>query len=173
MSLTIREKIIRQFMTRLSAIFVSNGYGTDIGARVIRARRSIDDKELPVSVLWPGPETAKEIYDVTQCSMTIRVEGLAVFGSENPSEVSERILGDLIRCVMSRTWIRDPELVTGISYTGGGAETYPEEEEISVGAFAEFLVTYEMNLGSPEFEPSGEIQETVGLSGSGTGEIEE
>jgi hypothetical protein len=173
MSLTVREKIIRQFMTRLSVITTLNGYGTDLGTKVIRARRSIDDNELPVSVLWPGPETAKEIYGITQCSMMLRVEGLALFGSENPSEVSERILGDLIKCVMAKTWTRDPELVTDIYYREGGTETYPEEGQVAVGAYADFAVTYETDLGETEYEPEGEISETVGLSGSKAGEIEE
>lgn len=172
MSLTNREKIIRQFMSRLAVITTANGYGTDIGAKVIRARRSIDDDELPVSVLWPGPETAEAIYGITQCSMTVRVEGLAAFKAENPSVVSERILGDLKRCVMAKAWTREPELVTDIMYRGGGTETYPAEGEASVGAYADFAVTYEEEHGETEYEPLGEISETVGFAGTSDGEKE-
>lgn len=150
MSLTIREKILQQMMTRLAVITTVNGYGTDIGTNVIRARRSVDPDELPATVLWPGTEKVEDaLYGMTRCSMTVRVEGLTIFGSENPSIVSERILGDLIMCLVSSAWVRDPEYMTGIAYRGGGTDSYPEESDKAVGAYADFLVTYETKTGDP------------------------
>lgn len=174
MSLTIREKIIRQFLLRAEAITVAGGYSTNLGSNVFRATRSYDPKNLGALVIWPMPETATEkCYRVYECSMTMRVEGLAFYGEEDKSIVAERILGDMIRCFMSRTWTRDPELTTDIAYKGGGTDTYPEEEDKSVGAYAEFLVTYEMDLGEPEYEATGEIEESIGLSESQAGETDE
>lgn len=149
MSNTIREKILQQILARLAVITIANGCQTGVGTNVVRARRSIDPDELPAAVLWPRPETAEEIYGRTRCAMPVRVEGLAAMGSGNASVISEKILGDLVKCLVSSAWVRSPEYITDIAYRGGGTETYPAEGETAVGTYADFIITYETKIGDP------------------------
>ena len=150
MSDTIREKILLQIMTRLSIIKVSGGYHTNIGDRVLRVRKAIDPDELPASVLWPLPEEAEQLsYGNLRCSMPIKVTAFLNFGAENPSVVSEKVLGDLIKCLTSSSWVRSPDYISDIAYRGGGSDEYPEEGETVVGTHADFAVVYETENGDP------------------------
>ena len=146
---TIRELIIRQIMAWLETIRTAAGYNTDIGSNVQRVRRSLDPNELPGCVLWPLPEVAEQLYGKTRCSMPVKVTAFAEFGSANPSVVSEKILGDLIKCLASPSWIRDPEYMSDLAYNGGGSDEYPDEGETVVGAHADFTVVYDMENGDP------------------------
>ena len=148
MSDSIREIIIQNFMARVAIITIANGYKTDCGANVERVRKNLDPSELPASVIWPGVEKAEQSYGELTCTMSIRVEGIAKFGSANPSVLSEKILADLKKCILSG-WIRSPDYIDKIIYTGGGTDEYPDDGMISVGAFALFDVTYTQKLDDP------------------------
>lgn len=162
---TIRELIIQEILTR-GEVILSTGspqlYSTDIGETIFRARPKVDPDDLPCLVVWPQVEEATNKNGMVIHKMPVKVEGVAHFGAEEPSVVSERILGDLIRCFTSPTWDRrrlvespaspvtylDPYMES-IVYTGGGTESYPEEGSVSVGAFAIFMVTYWTAVGNP------------------------
>lgn len=162
MSDTIREKIIQQFVTRLATIRTANGYNTEIGSTVERARKSLDPDDLPACVVYPQPETAEPLAGMTQLTMPIRIEGLAKYGSANPSVVAEMILGDLIKCILSSSWDRRtliPSPVSpatyidqydsGVEYKGGGTDDYPNAEDQTVGVSALFEVSYLTKRGNP------------------------
>lgn len=171
---TIREKIIKEFIARAAVIRTTGSpqlYATDIGARVLRARPKVDPDELPCTVVWPQAEEAKNADGLRLCRMPIRVEGLHFFGKEavarvyasvveDPSTVSERLLGDLLRCFVAPTWDRRRTIAgspvtilapyaESIVYQGGGADEYPEDGSVTVGASARFLVTYWTKIGDP------------------------
>lgn len=146
---TLREIIIRDIMARIAVITVANGYKTDCGANVERVRKTLEHSALPAAVVWPGSEKAEQRYGETINTMSVRIEGIAAFGSENPSVVSERILGDLKQCILSRTWARSPDYIDRIVYTGGGADEYPDDGMVSVGASANFDITYTEKIGDP------------------------
>lgn len=158
MSDTIREIIIQDIMARLADITVDGGYNTDIGARVYRVRKMVDTNELPASVVWPQPEVGQSSYGQLKCTMQMRVEGIAEFGTENASVVAERILGDLKKCLLAGLdetvspttgWSRSPDYIDSIIYTGGGTDEYPEEGALSVGAYATFEIGYYTKLDDP------------------------
>jgi len=158
MSDSIREIIIQDFMARAAIITVANGYATDCGTNVERARKAIDPDELPASIIWPGQEKAEQAYGEIVCTMSIRVEGIVKFGSANLSVVSEKILADLKKCFLSRAnlltspqtgWIRSPDYIDKISYTDGGVNEYPDDGMVSVGASAVFEVTYTQKIDDP------------------------
>jgi hypothetical protein len=158
MSDTIREIIIKDFMTRLAVITIANGYRTGIGANVLRARKKVDPDEVPGTVLFPGTEKSVQQYGTMKCTMTIRIEGLALFGAENPSVVSERILGDLKKCILAPAnlltspvsgWVRTPDYIDGLIYTEGGTEEYPEDGQTTAAAFAGFEVSYTTKINDP------------------------
>ncbi|MBN1664838.1 MAG: hypothetical protein JW943_14655 [Deltaproteobacteria bacterium] len=155
---TIREEIILEVMTR-AAVIRSDGdpqeYNTDCGLNVLRARPSVDPGELPCVVVWPQDETAENAYGRSKHVMPVQVEGLAVFGSDDPSVAGERILGDLIKCFTSPLWDRTrpgeptPEnYLDSIVYVEGGVEA-PKDGDISVAAKARFNITYWTAIGDP------------------------
>lgn len=155
---TIREIIIQDFISRLAVITQANGYNTAIGGNVLRARKHVDPDEMPCCVVWPGTETAEASYGSNNCRMTMRIEGLAVFGTENPSVVSERILGDLKQCIFQpgnafssppAGWLRSPDYIDSLSYTGGGTEEYPDEGQKTTGAMISVEVEYTEDIGDP------------------------
>lgn len=157
MSDTIRETIIKDFLTRGAVITTANGYNTNIGANAFRARKTIDPDELPTCILWPGAEKAENQYGELACTMQLRIEGIALFGLTNPSVVSEQILGDLKKCFLSQYnattspptgWHRSAN-IDGIVYTGGGLDEYPDEGQLTVGAYIRLEVTYHTKLDDP------------------------
>lgn len=154
---TIRETIIKDFSSRGAVITTVNGYNTNIGANILRARNNIDPDELPVCDLWPKPETSENQYGVSVCTMQIKIEGIMVFGLTNPSVVSEQILGDLKKCFLAHYdtttsppsgWNRSA-YIDGIVYTGGGTDQYPDEGMLTVGAYINLEVTYHTKLDDP------------------------
>jgi len=162
---TIRELIIQELIARAAEIATTGSpqaYATDIGATIFRAHPKVDPDDLPCLVVWPQVETAENMNGVSRHRMPVKIEGLAAFESSEPSVISERILGDLIKCFTSPTWDRrrlvaspaspatylDPYLES-IVYQGGGTESYPEDGSLTVGAAATFLVTYWTAIGDP------------------------
>ena len=92
--------------------------------------------------------------------MPVKIDGLAAFGSTDPSVYSELILGDLIKCFTSQTWDRrrpkatspvtyDPPYAESIIYTEGGLGNPTEENELVTGASIGLLVTYWTKIGDP------------------------
>ena len=158
---TIRELIIKELVARAGVIRTAGApqvYATDIGAQVFRARPKVGPSDLPCVVIWPKPEETENLHGQHRHKMPVQIEGIAEFGESEPSVVSERILGDLIRCFTTPAWDRR-RLVSGhtylepyaecVVYQGGGTDSYPEEGSVTVGAQARFLITYWTATGDP------------------------
>ena len=109
---SIREEIIQANMTALAGIRTANGYNTDCGANVERVRQVFDPDDLPAVDVWPQPDELSKEYGKNVLVMPVRISGLALFGAENPSVVSEKILADLIECMLGITW--------SLPFTSGG-----------------------------------------------------
>jgi len=146
---TIREIIIQDFVTRLALITTAGGYATNIGTHVLRARKKIDPSELPAVIIWPGAETPYHKSGALFCVMTVKLEGIALFGTEDPSVIAEKILGDLKKCVLATNWTRTPEYIDGIVYTGGGDSDSPDDGQTTAGAYVSFDVKYQTKLDDP------------------------
>ena len=147
---TIRELIIQAIIARAAVILTTGtpqAYATDIGATVLRARPKVDPTELPCTIVWPHLETAKNVYGKSRREMPVKVEGLVAFGTVDPSVISERILGDLIKCFTSPAW--EPGYIESIVYQSGGVESPLDDGSISVGNQAVFLVVYDTKVGDP------------------------
>lgn len=102
---TIRERIIRAIMTRLADITTANGYNTNAGNLVLRAKKLVDPAYLPFLNVWPQKE--EEIlkdYGNMNCVMPVRIEAIIEYDAENPSAVCSKVMGDVI------------ENLTGIKY---------------------------------------------------------
>lgn len=149
MNETVREIVIQGLVARAAEITQDNGYATDIGANVFRARKNLDPSDLPAVVIFPGIEEAAHQYGGLSCTMPVRIEGVMLFEGENPSVVSEKILGDLKKCFLGDDWSRSPDYVDKIVYTRGGTDDYPEEGQVSVGAMIQIDVGYASRLDDP------------------------
>jgi len=109
---TIREQIILAVMSKLEIIRTATGYNTDIGANVQRAMKKLDGDEIPACVVWPKSEESGRQYGSGIHVMPIRVEGLVLHVTSNPSVVSELMLGDLIEAMVGIVWT--------LGFTSGG-----------------------------------------------------
>jgi hypothetical protein len=98
---SIRELIIQSIVSRLADIRTSKGYQTEAGKYVFRGIKRLDEAYLPACAVWAGEEIAETIYDSLSIEMPIRVELLSFFADENPSVIGERLLADVIECLLS------------------------------------------------------------------------
>lgn len=149
---TIRERIIQAVATRSENILVSGGYNTDCGQHVFRIRKALDpDADLDAIVIWPDPEESSRSYGVDTHVMPVRLQGIALFGDANPSVVSEKILGDLIKAMTASD--ATGGLAEDVEYTTGGSDDYPDEGETTVGCEATFKIKYKTLKGDPYTQP--------------------
>ena len=139
----IREQIIAAVITKVARIRKANGYNTDCGADVLRAIKLVDPGRLPLSAVWPQPEEATQEYGKTVCTMPIRLECMLVFGASSPSEMAEKMLGDIIENIFGIEWTLPfttgtSEISVGNSIIGaiGAATGYVCGVEITSGTWA-------------------------------------
>lgn len=145
---TIREQIIKHYITVLQGWTTLNSeYGLDI-AGVYRAVKTVDVDMLPAAIVWALNETAEQTrYNKTECSMTMKVEVFSTFDEdENPSEIQEKLLGDLILIFTKQASLS--VLAERVSYTGGGVAEFGAEEDV-VGVYANFEIIYQTENGNP------------------------
>jgi len=141
---TIREQIISAITTRAEIIRTANGFNTDAGSNAIRARKNLDPSELPAVVIFPQREEVESRkFGVESKAMPIRIEAHAVFGSTDPSVISEQLLGDLIEAFTGVDYSLPftggtTALVTGETVTGGtsGATGYIVSVTVTSGTLA-------------------------------------
>ncbi len=160
MSDTIREKIIQAYAIKLATITVANGYNYDLGAGGVRDDDNPDGsvlrappyaipvEQLPVITFFPGlDEEVSFVYGKVRQTMSIIARGYMLYGSENPSVMGEKILGDFIQALTGLDWTAG--LADEINYQGGGIESYPTEEHPAVVAICQVGITYKTVNGDP------------------------
>ena len=132
MSDTRRERIIQAVVARAATIAIDDGFNTDIGLNVFRAISKVDPTLLPACVIFPLVETSEKIGGGDYlCSMPVKIEAIALVGTDNPSIVSELILGD-IRKAMTGSAITP--LIEEILYASGGTNDYSRKDTVVVTA---------------------------------------
>lgn len=146
---TIRELVIQAIVTRLAIITVAGGYNSDIGEHVQRTK--MPPVAVPGCNVWPQPETSDRKYQKSLNSMQVLIEAVTLYGSSNPSQVSEQILGDLKKAMLDPSWLKSlsPNYIESVSPVGGGADDYPNEEDNTVGTKLMILVKYLETIGDP------------------------
>ena len=143
MSDSIRERIITAVEAKLASILTSNGYLTECGANVHRARKALDHAELPAVNVIPKAETPSREYGNDAFTMRLRVEALSVFGTDNPSVIAEQMLADLNECMTGRRWSMafdsgswEPQPGDTVEGATSGATAYVESITLSSGTWA-------------------------------------
>jgi hypothetical protein len=150
---TIREIIIKALVAQAAVIRTTGSpvlYSTDCGATVLRERRNVDPSELPCIVIWPQREEAANTHGQTRIRMTVQIDGVMKFNDDDPSVVSEKILGDIVKCFATPGWFTtSPNYIESMVYQSGGNDSPRDESAITVGMAATFLLTYWTAAGDP------------------------
>lgn len=143
---TLREKIIKHIVATLG------DYGTFVAipSPVVSRGQQLFDPDvdpLPVIAVLPGVEEAERTrYGTTHCTMPVDISCLISLGDNNPSELGEAVLGELITAALSSL----PSDAEDMAYSSGGIESYPDQmgqAVLSVGITIN--VQYETDTGDP------------------------
>jgi len=128
MSDSIRKQIISNIKTTLAAVLQTGSYNTNAGSHVYVARRKLDKTEGQSIALWPGSEEVSREYGANARSMNVRIEALAMFGTDEPDEVGEDLLADVIEVMTAPVFAMaftsgSTEIVVGSTITGATSES--------------------------------------------------
>lgn len=156
---TIRELIIRE----IKDLYENFTFESIESPTIYRGRQVFDpDTETPplITILPRTEESIKE-YGMSEQGMPIDIVCLARMGTENPSELGEEILGELILCVFGKNnpdVDGDPAKAGGLTltyadsldYRSGGIDQYPDEAGqaiLHVGITV--FIKYSTDMGDP------------------------
>lgn len=90
--------------TVLAGITKANGYNTDIGLRVFRGRRKIDEHQLPCAVIIEGEDTPGDVDNRLEVRITQRyvIGGYDVCDPDQPNDTAHLILKDIKKALWNR-----------------------------------------------------------------------
>lgn len=142
--------VAAELASRLASIKKSNGYHTDIGVRVLRGRRKIDDNVVPCAVLVEGlDEVTPHQSRIPQADIT---QGYVLVGydechPDHPNDKAHLILKDLKRAVFCDGMTLDSK-VRKVEYKG--RDIGPRADGVGiVCASIEIEVKYVEDLQNP------------------------
>lgn len=151
----IREQVIQALVDRLKTILVSGGYGSDVGLNVCRARRTFNDKDLPVLVVWEGgesPNTGDSSYGISAFNLSIGIEALTSFTDDTVFPVGINTLyADIYKSLMGSDKTFGGLVDTLVYITSN--PVIPEDGRTVFGIRVEFTVTYKIAAGDPYSSP--------------------
>lgn len=109
----------------LSSITKANGYETDIGVRVFRGKRKIDDSHVPCGVVIegedkPGGTQGPSSQQITQAYV---IGGYAECDPDNPNDTAHQIIADIKRAIFSTPNPTRAEEINGTTAFGGRVKT--------------------------------------------------
>lgn len=147
--LSIREKIIQAIYANLDNWLTEREFNQNCGVNKFRAKHRHEIDVAPFTVLWPLPETGKQFYRQNENSMQIRLEGIAVFGSDNCSLISEQILADMKEIMGGKLGDITDGYADSVNYMAGGTDEYPDNTGVVVGAYSQWEIKYMEKIGNP------------------------
>lgn len=120
-TLTRARDIAAHITTTLAGITKANGYETDIGLRIYRGKRKIDDTHVPCAVLIegedkPGAEQGKGSQQITQSYV---LGGYADCDPDQPNDTAHMIISDIKKAVFSNTDATRADEMKGTVSFGG------------------------------------------------------
>ena len=159
MEYTIREKIIRE----LYDLYDEFVFESITDPTLHRGRQIFDVNIEPPPIIAILPRIEEGIpadYGMQDLKMPVDIICLAQIGEENPSELGEAILGELIACAFGKETVGDlgPLKYGGLStayadsimYRTGGIDAYPDElgqQVLHVGITVD--IRYQTKAGNP------------------------
>ena len=105
----------------LAGISKVNGYETDIGLRVFRGKRKIDDTQVPCAVIIegedkPGGSQGPASQQVTQSYV---LGGYAECDPDHPNDTAHQIIADIKRAIFTCVNPTRAEQISGTTTLGG------------------------------------------------------
>lgn len=97
-------EVATELATRLATITVANGYNTDIGLRVLRGRRRIDDGQVPCAVLVEGADTTTSAPGQMTTVEVVQSYVLVAYHDcdpDHPNDKGHELIKDLKRAIFS------------------------------------------------------------------------
>ncbi|PJC14276.1 MAG: hypothetical protein CO065_14680 [Comamonadaceae bacterium CG_4_9_14_0_8_um_filter_57_21] len=97
-------EVASELAARLATITVANGFHSDIGLRVLRGRRRIDDGQVPCAVLVEGADTpssapgALVTVEITQTYVLVAYHDC---NPDHPNDKGHELIKDLKRAIFS------------------------------------------------------------------------
>jgi len=103
MNLPLSERALRAIECRLRKIREADEFHTDAGRQVFRARRSLDQVELPAVVIWEQAEDYRDGKGATKVSTDLRIdiEGYVPSDEETTGAAMGLIKADIKRAIFS------------------------------------------------------------------------
>jgi hypothetical protein len=152
-ALPLSERALREIECRLRKIREADDYHTDAGRQVFRARRSLDQVELPAVVIWSQAKEYRNDANGNKTSTDLRVdiEGFVPSDHESTGEAMEFIEADIKRALFSEPHSR-------LSDEAGGIGPMQMESSVSTarldGGQGEIVrlsikITYVEGIGNP------------------------
>ena len=141
---TIREQIITAITAAMSAIRTANGYASECGQAVFRARTAVDPESAPFCNVFPQREEAEgDQYDQTKHTMAVKIEAAATFAGDTAGQTAEALLGDVIECACGEVFTLGYDtgasrISVGDTVTGAtsGATAYAAGVTLASGSWA-------------------------------------
>ena len=112
MSDTIREQIIAATTAKLTEMRTAYGYSSECGKTVLRGAMDVASSLCPAIVLFPRIEQTSREFGKQIAVMPVEVKALTMLEGVNASTLGERLLGDLITCILGVEYTR--------TFTSGG-----------------------------------------------------
>ena len=138
---------------RLQDITTTNGYQTNIGLRVMRGRKRLEESHLPCAVIIERPDKADRQSGQRDPSVKVTqnfvIEGHAVCDADNPNDVGHQMVADIKRAIWhEKLTYGATQKVIAVNYEG--KTLGPREDGISVASAAvEISVEFVESLASP------------------------
>lgn len=137
--MSIANDIALAVSARLAGITTANGYQTNIGLRVMRGRKRLEESHLPCAVIIERPDKPDRQSGQRDPSVKVTqnfvIEGHAVCDPDNPNDVGHQIVTDIKKAIWHEkmTYGADKKLIA-INYEGKTIS--PREDGITVVAAA-------------------------------------
>lgn len=142
------KDIAAEISTRLASITKAGGYLTDIGAKVLRGRRKLDEGQIPCVVVVEGDDVVEDRRtDVVKVGKMFYIEGHAPCDPDQPNDTGHDILADIKKAIFSG----DPRLAglaIDVEYHGGTIQAREDGLGI-VAAGVDIQVKYVESPASP------------------------
>ena len=142
---TIREKIISAIVSTLKNYA---SYSVVASPTVVRGYENYDPDvdNFPIIAVMPRQDDVERTkYGIQNCTMQVDIYCLVKIGTNNPSELAEAVLGELIVAALSST----PSDASDMAYVNGGIDDYMDLSKTVLTVGISIEVTYETDIGDP------------------------
>lgn len=137
--------------SRIELVTVANGYETDIGLKVLRGARKIDDEWVPCATIIEGNDKPEQSHSLKAPSAKIEqhyvLGGYVKCNPQHPNDAAHKVIRDLKKVVFGDGATLGGKVVK-VEYKG--RDIGPRTDGVAiVFAIIEIVVTYTENLAEP------------------------